>query len=448
MAANITQTPVLTAAAYNPMVYVVSGITTQDRYVLRVYAGNIGPANLLATFKQPANPAGVGIFDISIVIQSYMNPVALETTQRAADTTNAHFTYQVEAYLETGQEQGIIDTDQVRYAINSYDNWRVINPDYSAFQPNPGDILCETNGNTNARYVSPLRYLTNYPETYSVRPDEYKTLSFFAKNYNLGPNWGPNEAPFFVSVKYYNTAGTEVAQGVYALSLNNGSTLRTDCDDMGVTITDDNNITTIAAGPQNMIDDGITWDNTWASYKVEVYSYNHCLTTTIQNCASISEMIGYLDDVIYTATFNVDYDCEKFTPVTISFMNQYGVLDYYTFNKRNTKQVNTQRNEYTKALGSWSSTSFAINNMERGQTVFSSSADTQMTISSNWMTDGVSEWLQELYASPYTNAYVNGRWEPIVITTQTYEEKTYAREQLFQHELTIKFANNQKIQRG
>ena len=44
--------------------------------------------------------------------------------------------------------------------------------------------------------------------------------------------------------------------------------------------------------------------------------------------------------------------------------------------------------------------------------------------------------------------YVDGQWEPAVITTQTYEEKTYARQQLFQHEITVKYANNQKIQRG
>ena len=445
MAANITQTPALTTASYNPMVYVVTGMTTEDRYVLRV---NIN-GTAVATFKQPANPSGVGIFDISKVIQSYLRPKALETTQRAADTPGAHISYQVEAWLETGQAPGAIDTDQVRYAINSYDNWRVLNPDYSAFQPNPGTFTCE-NSNVTPRYNNPLRYLTNYPETYSVRPDEYKTLSFFAKNYNVGPNWGPNEAPFFVSVTYYDAAGTQVAQGAYALSLNNGSTLRTDCDDMGVNITDANTITTIAAGPQNMIDDGINWQDTWKSYKVEVYSYNHCLNTTIANCNDINEIIndGYLGDVIYTATFNVDYDCEKFEPVTISFMNQYGVPDYYTFSKRNTKQINTQRNEYTKALGTWSATSYTINNMERGSTVFSSTSDTMMTINSNWMSDEVSEWLKELYASPYVNAYVGGRWEPVVINLQAYEEKTYARQQLFQHTLNIKFANNQKIQRG
>ena len=66
----------------------------------------------------------------------------------------------------------------------------------------------------------------------------------------------------------------------------------------------------------------------------------------------------------------------------------------------------------------------------------------------DWMQDNVSEWLRELYISPSVMAYIDGQWEPVVITTATYNEKTYARDQLFQHEITVKYANNQKIQRG
>ena len=94
-------------------------------------------------------------------------------------------------------------------------------------------------------------------------------------------NWGPNEAPFFVSVTYYNAAGTQLAQGAYAIANANGSTLRANCQDMTVNGTNNNAITTIGTGPKNFTDGGIVWDNNWASYKVEVYSYNHCVNTTI-----------------------------------------------------------------------------------------------------------------------------------------------------------------------
>ena len=441
MAANITQEPNILNSAYAPNVYVVEGLTTEDRYVLEVIIDGI----TVATFKQPANPAGVGIFDVSKVLQSYLKPTSYETTQFAHDTLDAHITYNVEAYLETGQtEVEPRDTGATKYVINAYTDWRNVNAPLDAFKMAPADIVCP-NLNVNARYTVPFNFLTNYPEDYVVKPNEYKTLSFLTRNFTAGPAWGPNEAPFFAVFTYF-LAGVQVAQAAFTLANFRGSSLRTDCTDMTVTITDDNAITTIGVGPQNQADAGISGN--WDSYRVDVMSYNYCDDVLITDCASIAEMLAKADDVIYTANFTIDDTCEKFEPITVSFMNQYGVLDYYTFSKRNTRTVNTSRNNYTKALGSWSATSFSISDTERGQTVFSSASETEMTLSTNWMSDAVSEWMRELYGSPYVNIYVNGKWEPAVIATQTYEEKTYARQQLFQHEITVRFANNQKIQRG
>ena len=440
MAASFAQTPNLTSSAYTKVVYVVEGLTTEDRYVLRV---NIG-GTPVATFKQPPNPSGVGMFDISKVLQSYFSEKFVEETQYATDNNGAYLSYQVEAWLESGQTPGAIATDQTRYAINAYDNWRSLNGDLTSFIPVPGSIVCE-NSNINARYSSQYNFLTNFPETYKVRPDEYKTLSFFAKVDVGGTNFGPNEAPFFVVFTYF-LDGAQVAQGAYTLANFRGSSLRTDCQDMTVNITDSNSITTIGVGPQNQADAGISGN--WDSYRVDVMSYNYCDNALITDCSSVAEMLLKADDVIYTANFEIEENCSPFEPITVSFMNQYGVRDYYTWTKRNTKQVTTARNEYTKALGSWSDTTFSIDQQGRGRTVFSSFADTEMTLSTDWMTDEVSTWLQELYMSPSTMIYYKGQWEPVVITSQTYEEKSYSRDRMFQHEITVRFANNQKIQRG
>jgi hypothetical protein len=174
------------------------------------------------------------------------------------------------------------------------------------------------------------------------------------------------------------------------------------------------------------------------------------MTTSISDCDDIGEIIsdGYLGDVIFQADFVVDDTCERFDPVTVSFVNQYGVKDYYDFRKRNTSTTTTERNNYTKALGTWSEDSFSIDQNGRGKTTFSSAATTSVTISTDWMEDSVSEWLQELYMSPSVQLYINGQWEPCTITTTSYQEKTYARDFLFQHTITVEYSNNQKIQRG
>jgi len=438
--ATIAQQPNQNNGAYAPNVWVLSGLATADRYILKVVIGG----NIVATFKQPANPAGEGMFDVSKVLQSYLSTYFVEETVHAVDTNGAHLTYQVEYGTETGNTETIDGVSTTKFVINSYADWREVNQDLTDFLPEPTSILCESNSNVNARYGSEYSFLTNYPETYKVRSDEYKTLSFYNRigNFNNGTNWGPNEAPFFVRI----TGGNNDV--VYALSDANGSSVRTNCTDLTCAFDDDNIIASIGIGPENI---QTLMTQPYTSYSVRIYSYNNCITTSIADCTDGGEILsdGYLGDVIYSANFEIDDECSKFDPVTVSFMNQYGVKDYYTFDRRNTRRVTANRNNYDKMLGTWNSTSFTIHDYDRGRTTFSTAITTEMTLQTNWLTDAVSEWMQELYTSPSVSIFIDGQWEPVTITTQTYEEKTEARNnRLFQHEIAVRYSNSKKVQRG
>ena len=444
--ATITQQPTLYNSAYTPNVWTISDIGTADRFVLSVYITGI--TDPVATFKQPTNPSGVAHFDVQKVLQSYLEPDFVEDTQFFTSTPGAHKLYQVRYGTETDNLVTYDGYSTTKHFVNAYDNWRVLNSDFSAFLPNPDEIICE-NTNINARYPSPLSFLTNYPsETYKVRSDEYKTLSFFTANTNIGPNWGPNEAPFFAHIQYYLNS-VQVSEVVFTIGSGYGSDIRLNCQDMTTNITAANTITTMGVGPQNFTDAGIT-PPLHDAYTIHIHSYNNCLNTTIQDCNDFAEILadGYLGDIIYEADFEVVDDCTPFAPITVSFLNQYGCRDYYTFDRRNTKTVDTTRNSYTQTLGSWSAPEFEINQMGRGRTVFSSDAKTTMSLQTNWMTDEVASWLQELFISSSVNIYVDGQWEPCVITSQQYEQKTYSRNRMFQYDLNVEFANNQKIQRG
>ena len=145
---------------------------------------------------------------------------------------------------------------------------------------------------------------------------------------------------------------------------------------------------------------------------------------------------------------NIDDSCSPFEPIRLSFLNQYGVKDYYTFDRRNTYSVQTDRTNYQQVLGSWSSSSFTIDQTGRGRRTFSSAISEAMVLSTNWMTDQVSEWLQELYTSPNVMIYKGGQWEPCVIKSTQYEEKTNSRNRMFQHTIEVEYSNNKKVQRG
>jgi len=461
--ASITQAPNEWNLAYVPNVYVVDNIATADRFILGVYIDGV----LVSLFKQPPNPDGVGIFDISRVLQSYMQPNFFEYTQRATPTTGNALSYQVRYGTETAGSNNWNGYYPFRYVQNGYDNWRVLNWDYNPFIPTAFGIFCaceEPPCNTNAEFL-PHRYLTNWPTysesneisleypTWKVRSDEWRTLSFHMRpeNWADGTMWGPNEGAFFVGIKYYNAAGTMYDSRIYTLDQSNGMAVRTDCQDMTVAYpTDGHLVATIGTGPENLQAASL-WPTTEpASYEVIVYSYNNCINsgTPITDCSDQSELWDYAQYRIYHGIFQLADPCTKFDPIPLSFMNQYGVKDYFMFDRRNEVLVNSTRNNYYRTLGTWSSDTFTIDPHGRGATTFSEQILTELTVSSDWMSDDESKWLEELYTAPTVSAYIDGDWEPCVVKTVNYEQKTIARQKMFRHTITLTYANNKTRQRG
>lgn len=444
--ASITQYPSIYNSAYVPNVFVLDGIGAADRYVLQVRTAG---GSVLANFKQPANASGVGIFDVQRILQSYLTAsYFVEETERATTTPGALFRYQIFYGTETGTIQTIQGQGIIYNVINAYDNWRVLNTDYAPYVPVPTAIECDLSQNENAVYATTYEYLTNYPGPIPVASTDYHTLSFINQIGVSGLQLPYNEAPFWVRITTTNN-GSPADDIIYALSTANGMPIRTDCNDASVIFTSDaERIATIGTGPQNI---SPLLVSPYDAYQVRVYSRNACEEGPIVDCGDYAEILGdgYVGDLIFEKAFTVtDAICERFEPIQLSFINKWGVKDYFTFEKRNTRQTLVERNNYTSTLGTWNAPLFTIDQMGRGQKTFSSTAKTTMTLSSDWMSDDVSLWLQELYQSSSVNIYVDGQWEPCQLISNAYIQKTYARDFLFQHEVIVEFANNQKIQRA
>lgn len=471
--ASVTQSPAKYNAAYIPNVYVLGSLGGADKYVITV---EIGPGTFtpIATFKQSPNPDGVGIFDVQRVLQSYLDlkPRATGTTPFLAEieegsrTEDNALTYRVRYGTETGGSITYDGYAATKYVFNVYDNWRNIAWDYTPFIPEAVAGASCVAGDVLATFEQEYRYLTNYPITklseetsqpaiyQPVRLDDWRTLSFHTRisNFDDGTNWGNGAGcAFVVKITHYDESASVIGTYYYSLSNATGLNVRTDCNDQTPTWPqDDLLVGTIGAGPENLKDAGYWPLTDPAFYEIQIYSPDNCqwASGNIPDCNAIGSSTAYLQDVVYSAIYYLDNPCTKFDPIQIAFMNQYGVLDYTTWDRRNTKTVNTQRNNYYKVLGSWSDSSFSIDPQGRGQTVYSSQITTEVTASSYWMTDAESLWLQELFTSPQAYIYVDGIWEPIVIQTQVYDEKTIAREKMFRYSMTFTYSNQKTVQRG
>lgn len=452
---TITQEPNQWNLAYAHNVYVLDGMTTEEFYILQVMIDGTA----VSTFIQPANPVGVAMFDVSKVLQAYLKSQPLEATTGFSETPLELLTYQVRYGSITDNTATFDGVTATKHVINGYADYDVINWDWTDYIPTPTAFTCISEFpppfNTNAVYSRQYEWLTNWPSaTYKVRSNEQRTLSFFniISNYNDGNMWGPNETPFFAKIEYFNAAGSLLEADIKTITSTLGIGTRVDCNDNTSSLGDEADwIGTMGVGPWNIQNGPFTWTYPLqtASYKITLWSKNYCVEPAIiPDCDDLATLEDYLGYPIYSAIFEIQDDCTPFDPINVSFMNQYGVRDYYTFDRRNEETTNTARSNYSRTLGSWSSGSFTVNNTDRGQTTFSSDLTTQLSLSTNWMTDEESKWLEELFVSPSVAVFYEGVWRPVVITSQQYDQKTFNRNRMFQHNITVEFANKKKVQRG
>lgn len=458
MASFISQEPSEWGLAYLPNVYVIDGLTTEDRYVLTVEVNG----SEVATLLQPRNPAGVAMFDVARILQGYLQTAFVETTPKLKASTTEMAKYRVRHGLETAGVVTYYGYSDFHFAVNGYGPWQQFAgwPVVGTFQPlvsNEEACICEFAPCLYTAEISDnARFLTNWPlEEYKVRGTEYHTLSFFNKLFNE-TQAAMLTQPFLVKIDYYNALGAALATYAYGINATNGLGPRLTCNAVGpYTYAIGQEIGHVGAGPQNLKEAGLWFASPSVDYyTVGIYGVDACYygeNGPISDCEDTGELLDYIGEKIYEATFRPYDACTPFEPIRLSFLNQYGMKDYYTFDRRNTKQVNTNREDYQANLGTWSDSSWAIFPTERGRRTFSSEIQTEITLSTDWMTDEESRWLQELYTSPVVYMFSTeepGAYEPVVITSSTYEEKTYNRNRFFQHTITVRLSNDKIVQRG
>lgn len=428
-----------------PNVFTVT--STTGTAALRVLVNGVE----VAVLKQTENPAGSCHFDVSKVLQSYLETSFVEETPFATQSNGEVLSYRVQ-YGEVPVGGGLpvySGYSFYRYVINGYSNWRDLNWDSSMMAPSASFFICEEIGAGPNATVYPAEYLTNYPNNYQIADNEYHTLSYINVVSNVGPAT-MQEQPYFAVITYYNASDIVIGIEIYALSEAKGIGPRIDCNDLGgYDYTTNELVAHIGAGPQNLKDAGIWLAND--HYTVEIYSLDACYYDAngpISDCDDIGELAEYLGDKIYSRRFDVTEYCTPFEPIRLSFVNQYGMKDYYTFDKRNTYTVETKRQNYLETLGTYEASTFTIPQQGHGFRTFASEISETMSLSTNWVDDNTAKWMQELFTSPSVLIYKEGQWEPCVITSNTYQEMTKARQKLFRYEIGVQYSNQKKVQRG
>ena len=467
--ATITQQPEEFGLAVGPNVWVLNTLGSANRYVLGVEIGG----SIVTTLKQTPNPAGVGIFDINLILQSYLASPFIEQTTKFAQTPGGGIRYRIRYGSETGSTITWNGYSPYKVVFNGYKDFNDLNwNDAGSYIPFMEEEICPALPGEPTTYSScPLaevNFLTSYPESINTpgingvpnqkifgssnnTNNEWATLSF--ANFNQQSwtgNDGRNKTPWAVVIRYYNAANFNYDTRAYALTTANGMNVRANCNSNVAAIPDTYLMGAIGTGTKNLVAANLWPPQTGGAvpdyYTVELWTQ---ACGTVVDCADDSEIIDNLGCLIAIHSYTIVDNCSPFEPMRLSFLNEFGGRDYYTFTKRNTYTEDVRRNNYFRDAGSWSSSTFTINSHERGTQTFNSTATANMFVSTDWVNDDISIWLEKLYTSPEVKLYYNGQWIAVNITTSNYQQKTVARDnKVFRHELNLEFSQPQTRQRG
>ena len=444
------------------IIYVVSNDDavanqTKVKFIAEVHISGGNPPvlsstdDIIGTFKTTPNNAGVGIFDFRNIVENYVKAdnmaadgSAYKTTTTSADKPHAlhlidkfslnnhvvsylRIQFKVE-YLNT--TTNIVETaagtaidSDLSSIFNGYLKYTdVLNLGSS---PNASDFgynlaIFNLSGSTK-------KFLTNASTTQYANTEDYGTLSMLTPDNFLAK----------ITLTYYDSAdlplGTETV---------NKNALTGAYDTWGVEA--NRQMLHFGCFPANLQN----WSSTFqgllvASNPVTSYKVQASSTTG----ASISQ--GY--------TININCpNLKDFEPIRLTWLNQWGAWDYYTFTKKSIRTTSTKGTTYTQLAGTWNESKYRVDSYKGGKKDFRRNATEKIKMNTGFVTEDEAVVFEELINSPEVylldgyqvdlNNALNQYVTPVRLTTSSFTRKTKANDRLMQYTFEIEKSKTLRTQ--
>jgi len=196
----------------------------------------------------------------------------------------------------------------------------------------------------------------------------------------------------------------------------------------------------VAVGPGNTNPVAIglapTWDTVIQTAKwYDVFTTD---STTVTDVTSETRRI-YLDQ-----------DCCK-NEIELVFLDRAGAYSSYAFCLNAFERGTVERTNYRKELGDLNAPNpFEFNTWDSGLTTFNVRFNTQYTLNTDWMTDGMSVYFNQLITSPEVFAKLvddegNNVWYRCIVQENSFETQRKKNKNLIRKTVTIQLAINDSI---
>jgi hypothetical protein len=354
--------------------------------------------DVLTRIKQYPNPSGVAVYDVSRILNDYLEP----RTDVFDITTSTTYGNGMGTFaIKFGEEYGSSPSSSVTLYNGSggAGNPAVTGTEAVVW----GGSIDPNNGfgyNWDDVYSENI-FLTSYPNSQTPSTDfNYKKVATTDSG--------------ILSYKGDNVQGTIIA----TLKTFGGSTITT----VNLKGTVDNNGTIIPAGPQNLLDAGVT-------------------STQLNNTDWYS--IDVSSDSFY---FKIDTNACNYDRANFLFVNKQGAWDFHGISLPKRKSTNVTRETIVKPFVNYSSNLSPYDGKRRGTDIYDLSVSDDWMIPTQYLTQDEAEWLSEMIESTEVYLQDGTNFIPIVITNSSYTHNTNKRSQkIFQYEIQYQYANQRRV---
>ena len=420
---------------------------------------------LIGTFKTTPNNAGVGIFDFRSVIETFVKPdnePSFYSTYKGipksistfplhlidkfslSDNSIKYFAIQFKIEFAVTADGAVLAPGDTDLATGISNTQNADNSDqYTMFNGvlQYDDVLTKSLFGNNYGYNldefylddSNAKFLTNAPTTQYARLEDYGTFPFLNYHPTLSDdvNW--------ITIQYYNAAGGGIgSDNVLNQTATGGSSVTAG----GTAMTSNKELSYFGAFPANLQN----WSANFAAAVVNVTPLAY-YTVQAKNPA-LSQL--------YTVKILCP-NLKGYEAIRLTWLNQWGTWDYYTFNMKSTKSVSTNRTSYTQLGGTWNESTFKISDYKGGKKNFRVNSTEKITLNTDFVTEAEGVWFEQLVNS--TEVYVlegyqtdpsisalNTYAQPTTITNSSYTRKTIANDRLMQYTFEIEKSKMKRTQ--
>ena len=466
MALSIEQNPLYTL---NPVgqevIFTVLDAATVSayynvKYVAEVHISTVDidlatTTAIVGTFKTTPNNTGAGMYDFRPILESFVSPdnlAALGSEYKGAATTaikthplhlvdkyslndnvvrylKIRFTIEGSTTATATVAQVGAEYDSVQYTlINGYLKYTdVINRDTDGNFGFNTEIFQLGGGATGNQL------LTNAPTTQYANINDYGTLSFMTT-----PKAGyvANTTLDYFKIKLYDDSGSLLGTDIIIDNVDaNGGNTTWDSDTK-------NQLLHLGCFPANL--------KNWSSI---------FLANTTNLSYYLVEAFN-ISDLSISDRYTIYINCptlKGYEPIRLTWLNQWGVWDYYTFKMKSTKSISTKGSTYQQLEGTWNESIYLPNGYKGGKKAFRVNATEKIVMNTDFVNESESEWFEELINSPEvyilegfqvdaTLASPNTYVTPARLTTSSYTRKTVANDKLMQYTFEVEKSKTLRTQ--